>query len=211
MVRTVAILPVKTFPRAKQRLRDSISPDRRQALAEAMLCDVLDALARCSGLDELLVISPSRRVRELAELRGAQVLVDNEQGHNEAALLGIRAAVSERAARVLLVPGDCPAVDPAELDRLLARPTSHPSLIVVPDRHLTGTNALLIAPPDAVPPSFGPGSCARHQEDARRLGVHTEMVCVPSLALDVDTPEDLESLASVPERARRTLALLSRC
>jgi 2-phospho-L-lactate guanylyltransferase len=210
-MRTIAILPVKSFSHAKQRLRHEVSPALREALAEAMLCDVLAGLARCERLDGILVVSPSPRARELAESRGARTLADAEEGHNQAAKLGISAAAADGADRVLLVPGDCPAVDPAEIDDLLARRYPRPSVVIVPDRHGTGTNALLIAPPGSLPPSFGPGSCARHQADARRLDVLSELVEVPSLAIDVDTPEDLESLSSLTQLAPRTLELLSRC
>jgi 2-phospho-L-lactate guanylyltransferase len=68
--------------------------------------------------------------------------------------------------------------------------------VVVPDRHGEGTNALLLEPPDAIEPSFGPGSCARHVRAARAAGVAHAVVDVPTLALDVDTGDDLEALAA---------------
>ena len=68
-------------------------------------------------------------------------------------------------------------------------------MLVVPDRHGTGTNALVLDPPDAIEPSFGPDSCQRHQRLAGASGVHCEVVEVPSLALDVDTPDDLAAIA----------------
>jgi 2-phospho-L-lactate guanylyltransferase len=109
------------------------------------------------------------------------------------------------------VPGDCPALDPTEVDELLARPVTPPAALVVPDRHGTGTNALLISPPDALSPSFGPGSCQRHLQLARERRTNAEAVELPSLALDIDTPEDLDALASSPDRALRTRQLLARC
>jgi len=208
---TLAILPVKSFSHAKQRLRHEVPPQLRQALAEAMLLDVLGALARCRTLAGVLVISPSDHAREVAVGCGARALADTGEGHNAAALLGLCLATQEGMARALLVPGDCPALDPAEVDELVARPHPSQGVLIVPDRHGTGTNALLLTPPGALEPSFGPGSCARHQDHARRQGVDSEVVQVSSLALDVDTPEDLDSLAALAERAPRTFELLSRC
>ncbi len=92
------------------------------------------------------------------------------------------------------MPGDCPALSPGELDALIARPATGRSVMVVPDRHGTGTNALLITPPDALQPSFGPDSRKRHLEEAATAGLEAEIVEVASLAMDVDTPEDLELL-----------------
>jgi 2-phospho-L-lactate/phosphoenolpyruvate guanylyltransferase len=208
-MRTVAILPVKSFPAAKQRLRDGLDPERREALVRAMFTDVLDALGG-ADLDGIVVVTASLPARRIAIDRGAEVLTDHETGHNAAAALGIRAALERGAERTLLVPGDCPALDPQELNALLEHPVSAPSLIVVPDRHGTGTNALLITPPDALAPSFGPGSCQRHMSLARAAGIGAEVVRLPSLGLDIDTPEDVASLAELgPERASRTRLALS--
>jgi 2-phospho-L-lactate guanylyltransferase len=210
-MRTLAILPIKSFSRAKQRLRSGLAPDLREALAAAMLRDVLAALDASREIAGVVVVTDGEGPGRLARERGARVLEDRERGHNAAALLGVRAALQEGFARALLVPGDCPALDAAELDTLLARPAVTPSVLIVPDRHGTGTNALLLTPPGALEPSFGPGSCARHLELARAAGIHADVVKVPSLALDIDTPEDLAELAVSSERAPRTHELLSRC
>jgi 2-phospho-L-lactate guanylyltransferase len=210
-MRTLAILPVKSFSRAKQRLSASVDPLRRQRLVEAMLGDVLDAIMQANGIEQILVVTTGERARRIARARGARTLADREQGHNAAAELGIRAALAAGSERALLVPGDCPALDPGELDALLGRPAASSSVIVVPDRHGTGTNALLLTPPNALRPAFGPGSCGRHLTRARAAGIEAQVVEVPSLALDIDTPEDLEALAGLEPRAARTQQLLSRC
>jgi 2-phospho-L-lactate guanylyltransferase len=209
-MRTLAILPVKSFSEAKQRLRPGLDPGSRRELAEAMLTDVLEALG-ATAVDEIVVISAGARAREIAHDYGASAVEDREEGQNAAAALGVRAGRTLGAQRVLLVPGDCPALDPREVDELLERPAWAPSVLIVPDRHGTGTNALLLTPPDALSPSFGPGSCQRHLANAQAAGIHAEVVSVPSLALDIDTPDDLAVLAAGSDRALRTQALLSRC
>jgi 2-phospho-L-lactate guanylyltransferase len=84
----------------------------------------------------------------------------------------------------------------AEVDQLIERAADPPSLLIVPDRHGTGTNALLLTPPNAISPSFGPDSRARHEARALVAGLHYETVEVPSLGLDIDTPEDLAAVES---------------
>ena len=96
--------------------------------------------------------------------------------------------------RALLVPGDCPLLAPADLNALLNHPAAERSALIVPDRHGTGTNALLLTPPDVLAPSFGPDSRRRHLADASTSGVPAEVVELDSLALDIDTPDDLEAL-----------------
>ncbi len=198
---TTAILPVKGTANAKQRLGRGLAPEQRRALAQAMFRDVLDTLLRSTRIDQVLVVAAGPGAAEIAAVRGVPFVRDAERGHNAAAQLGIEAALHAGADRVLLVPGDCPALDPLELDALLARPAPPPSALIIPDRHGTGTNALLLAPPTALTPSFGPGSCQRHLAHARAAGVRGEVADVASLATDVDTPEDLEALEALLEPA----------
>jgi 2-phospho-L-lactate/phosphoenolpyruvate guanylyltransferase len=157
---------------------------------------VLVALRRASSIDRILVVTPDHGAQQIAGGYGASVLDDHQDGHNVAAASGIRTALESGASRALLVPGDCPVLDPAELDALIARPASARSALIVPDRHGTGTNALLLTPPDSLAPAFGPGSCQRHAANAQSEGTVREVVEVPSLALDVDTPDDLAMLAT---------------
>lgn len=195
-MRTFAVLPVKSFSDAKRRLRSELVPSARRSLAEAMFCDVLVALRRAQRVHHIIVVSADHSAQQIAAGYGTSVVADDEWGHNTAASLGVRTAVDAGAERALLVPGDCPALDAAELDALLDRETGSPSVLIVPDRHGTGTNALLLCPPKALAPSFGPDSCRRHLVQARDADTDAEVVEVPSLALDVDTADDLEALQS---------------
>src|SRR5947209_14659955 len=160
---TLAILPIKTLDNAKQRLRRELDPSPRRALVEAMFSDVLVALRRAKRVDQMLVVSRDHNAQRIAGGYGAMVADDEDTGHNDAAMRGIARAIDLGHERVLLVPGDTPLLDPLELDALIARPIEPPYVLIVPDRHGTGTNALLLQPPDAMKSSFGPGSHDRHQ------------------------------------------------
>jgi 2-phospho-L-lactate guanylyltransferase len=207
-MRTVAVLPVKRFARAKQRLRAAVDGIARERLASAMVADVLEVVTSLDELVRVVVVTAEPSVAELATEAGAHVVHDpDEAGQSAAAALGIVAAVRELdAQRVLLVPGDTPGVDAAELVGLLAH--SEP-VVVVPDRHGTGTNALLIAPPTAIAPAFGPGSRARHEAAAEAAGVAWAVADLPSLGHDVDTPEDLAALRARGHLGPRTAAALA--
>jgi 2-phospho-L-lactate guanylyltransferase len=195
-MRTLAILPIKSFKDAKRRLEPGLDAPLRRALAESMFSDVLVALRRARRVDAILAVTADRGAQRIAGAYGARLLDDDDRGHNYAAARGLRVAIDQRFERALLVPGDCPALDPVELDELLARSTQPPSALIVPDRHGTGTNALVFSPPDALEPSFGEGSCARHVSIALETGIEHEVVGVPTLGLDIDTPEDLDELRS---------------
>ena len=195
-MRTLAILPVKSFRAAKQRLAEALGAGSRVALAQAMFVDVLASARRVPGLHGIVVVTSDRVAESAAAGSRGGVLVlreEDQSGHSAAALLGIRRALADGYDRVLLIPGDTPLVQAAELSALLADARG---VVVVPDRHGTGTNALVLSPPDAIEPSFGPGSLERHVAAAEAAGVPCRVEEVPGLALDVDTPEDLAALSA---------------
>ena len=173
-----------------------------------MFSDVLVALRRARSVDPVLVVTADTARQQIAgrpRRGGARGRRRGSQSRRRGR--GARRAARAGAERALLVPGDCPLLDPAELDDLIAHPVDGRSALIVPDRHGTGTNALLLTPPDALAPAFGPGSRERHVANARRRGHDRRGLAVPSLALDVDTPEDLEALqATLAPSARRRRA-----
>jgi 2-phospho-L-lactate guanylyltransferase len=219
-LRATAIIPVKRFGPAKQRLLESLDRPQRADLVKAMLADVLTAVSAAASVERVIVVTGEARAERIA-LRHAQrtttpleVMRDpDDNGHSQAATLGIIRALALGAECSALLPGDCPLLDPAELDAALGR--MRPGRVaVIPDRHRTGTNGLLFSPADAIGPAFGEGSAARHRQRAERAGYESVTEALESLALDLDTPDDLATLstelAARPERAALTAAALDR-
>lgn len=212
-----AVITIKRFDAAKQRLAGAIDENLRRRLAESMFGDVLEAIGGARLIDGVVVVTGEGRAAEMARAAGAEVVTDPEDaGHSAAASMGIARAVELGADRVILLPGDCPLLDPLELDRLLTGMPS-PWVAVVPDRHGSGTNAIVIAPPLAIEPSFGEGSFERHMDLARSAGVPASREPLPTLGLDLDTPADIVALtrevesmraAGRPGRATRTAETL---
>jgi 2-phospho-L-lactate guanylyltransferase len=219
-VRATAIIPVKRFGAAKQRLLEELDRPQRAALVKAMLADVLVGASASKLVERVVMVTGEGRAERIALAHSRrtrtplEVLRDpTDRGHSEAAVLGIVRALAHRASCVALLPGDCPLLDPGELDGALERMRAA-RVAVVPDRHGTGTNALLLSPADAIGPGFGPGSMARHRDRAERAGHAVAIEELESLALDLDTPEDLAAIAAIlaerPERAPATAAELAR-
>jgi len=211
-MKAVAIITAKRFTSAKQRLAGSIDEELRLRLVEAMLGDVLQAVGEARTVSKILVVTGEGIAADLAVAAGAEVIHDPEDvSHSGAALMGIARAEELGADCVALLPGDCPLLDPKELDRLLTGlPT--PFVTVVPDRHGTGTNALALSPPGAIEPAFGEGSCDRHLALARSAEIPHTTEDLPTLALDLDTPADFVALTTrlemSPGRASRTAKVL---
>jgi len=193
-VKCVAVVTAKRFDRAKQRLTGSIAEELRLQLVEAMLADVLAAISGSRLVERTIVVTGEPAAAKLARAAGAEVVSDSgDEGHSEAAMLGVTRAAEHGAECVVLLPGDCPLLDPRELDHLLTG-LPDPYVAIVPDRHGTGTNSLVLVPPDVMRPAFGEGSCQRHQSIARDAGVPFTVEDLPTLALDLDTPADIVAL-----------------
>lgn len=219
-MRATAIIPVKRFGRAKQRLLERLDRPQRAGLVKAMLADVLASLSECAAVERMIVVTGEGRAERIAleqAKRSAtplEVLREpGERGHSQAATLGIIRALALGAECCALLPGDCPLLDAAELDGAIDRMTAG-RVAVIPDRHGTGTNGLLLAPADAIGPAFGEDSAARHRDRAERAGYEVAVEPLRSLALDLDTPADLaalaEALAAGPDRAPATAEVLAR-
>ncbi len=195
-MRTVAVLPIKTFRAAKQRLAADLGVPQPE-LAEEMAGGVLRALCAAEGIERVLVVTREVAAVALAQAAGAEPVDEPDlHGHSAAAALGIRRARELGAERVLLAAGDCPLLDAGAIDDLLARHDG-PGVVILADRHGTGTNGLLLTPPGAIPPAFGMGSRERHAELAHRAGVPWSVETVEAFAMDVDTADDLAAVRAL--------------
>jgi 2-phospho-L-lactate guanylyltransferase len=201
-LKATAIIPVKRYGAAKQRLGTGMDDERRRAVVAAMLDDVLEAAGSARMVERVIVVTGEPGAAEAAAAAGAEVVEDpDDAGHREAALLGVERALELGAGCVVMLPGDCPLLDPRELDQLLTGvPDNY--VAIVPDRHGTGTNALVLAPPGIIHPAFGEGSCARHVELAREQDIAYSVEELPSLGLDLDTPADIIALTRALEAGR---------
>jgi 2-phospho-L-lactate/phosphoenolpyruvate guanylyltransferase len=208
-----AILPVKRFDRAKRRLNDQLGMGFRAALASAMFSDVLAALEHSHELEAIMLVSGEPTLQELALGPRTMLIPDlTERGQSPAALAGLARAEEQGCGRAVLVPGDCPLADASEIDELVTELGADSDVVIVPDRHRSGTNALLLDLSLQFEPQFGPDSLARHVEQAVQRGLRYVVEPVSSLELDVDTPQDLADLITIldreSERAPHTQAVL---
>jgi 2-phospho-L-lactate guanylyltransferase len=205
-----AAVPVKTFTGAKQRTASILSAAQREILATTMLEDVLAALAGSGQLAGIIVNTVDPVAVDLARRYGARVVSEGAlDGHTGAVLGMARVLTAERKGGLLTVPGDIPRVTAAEIDAVVASCRAAPSFTIVPAHDELGSNAVLCAPPLAVPLRFGDDSYFPHLIAARRQGIEPVIVRMPGIGLDMDHPADLRAfLAARPRMPTRTLALL---
>jgi 2-phospho-L-lactate guanylyltransferase len=191
--RLIVAVPVKDLTHAKQRLASVLTPDERGELARAMLRDVLRALAG-AHVDCVWVVTRDAAAAAIARELGAEPVPEAENRGHTAAVALAQAEATRRGARgFLTVPGDVPCVTADELGQIIEG-VREGAPVFVPSRSGLGTNGVALAPPDAMPLTFGEPSFARHLAAAGQRGLAPRVLSLPGLGLDVDAPEDLTAL-----------------
>jgi 2-phospho-L-lactate guanylyltransferase len=188
-----AIVPVKPLRRGKSRLSGALSEDQREELNRVLLQRTLKTLLDLKEVEQVLVVSRDSAALALARDLGARTVQEDGAPALNTALKRATVVAQVYASRgVLVIPADLPLLTAADVLALLQRATEPPVVVIAPDRHQKGTNALLLSPANLIEYDFGGDSFPRHCDRARRAGARLEIVDLPSLGLDLDLPEDLE-------------------
>jgi 2-phospho-L-lactate guanylyltransferase len=192
-----AIVPVKPLRRGKSRLAHVLSQEERADLNRNLLVHTIDTLTAIPEIEQVLVVSRDQAALALAREHGARTVQENGAPQLNIALARATVVAKNYVARgVLIVPADLPLISPEDVRAMLERVQSPPVVVVAPDRHRQGTNALLVCPVGLIDYDFGPDSFQRHCDRAQQAGARLEICELPSLALDVDLPEDLDLVES---------------
>ena len=188
-----AIIPVKPLRRGKSRLSSVLSLEARTALNHYLLSNTLEILASVPEIEYSLVVSRDPQALTIAREYGARTV--QEQGSPQLNIALTRAtmvALSHSVQGVLIIPADLPLLTVEDIHEVVKRAVDPPVVVITPDRHHQGTNALLISPPGLIQYEYGPDSFQRHCFQAEKVGARLEICERGSVALDIDFPEDLE-------------------
>jgi len=188
-----AIIPVKPLRSGKSRLAGTLTADERAELNRALLQHTLKTLSDLKEVEHVLVVSRDPQALTLARMYGARTVREDGQPHLNTALQRATVVAQVYATRgVLVLPADLPLISPEDVHALIDHATDPPVVVIAPDRHEKGTNALLISPAGLIEYDFGENSFQRHCQRVKEAGARLEVVNLPSLGLDLDLPEDLE-------------------
>jgi len=188
-----AIVPVKPLRRGKSRLSGVLSLEARTALNHYLLSNTLETLATVPEIEHSLVVSRDPEALTIAREYGARTVQEQGSPHLNVALTrATMVAISHSVQGVLIVPADLPLLTADDIRTVASKGNDPPVVVITPDRHHKGTNALLISPPGLIRYEFGPGSFQLHCSQAEKAGARLEICERVSVALDIDLPEDLE-------------------
>ena len=195
-----ALIPVKGFSNAKQRLSPLLAAADRELFAEVMFRDVLKQVLKARGLVKTYVVTGDNKVAEIAASLGAQLIREKaEKGETDAVDFARGELKQLGREAVLIIPGDMPLVRSADIEEVLAQVperASFPFALLVPSHDRMGTNALLLAPPDIIKLRFGYDSFTYHMSQVSAQGLPLRFIENERLALDIDEPKDLERFLS---------------
>ena len=185
-----AIVPVKTFDRAKQRLANVLTEEERRSLMMAMARDVLTCLAQSQALSGILIVSRAAEADALAQAFATERFTESPESNLPESLeQATRHLVDNfNASGVIVVPADVPCIQPDELDEILS---GHEQVTILPDDENIGTNALILTPPLCMPYIFDGKSFKPHVDTAFEQGLTPRIVPGTGFSLDVDVPSDL--------------------
>jgi len=201
------LLPVKEFSSAKQRLAPALDGPARAGLARAMLKDVLSALRRARAPERIVVFTASDEAIEIAEPLGFEIVKERSIDGHSAAINHLIDEFSASSSQIFAIAGDLPKLLPAEVDFVL-NAASEP-VTLIPSRDWTGTNGVLFIPPARIAMEYGEGSFRRHLSKVSAAGLHSDVMDVPGLAFDIDTPEDLQTFMEDPRKDSETWQYLT--
>jgi 2-phospho-L-lactate guanylyltransferase len=205
------LLPIKELRQAKQRLASFLNPKERFELAQAMLADTIRAVRGVRSADKIFVVTSHIPAMQAAEANGWELLREQQQISESVSVDAASRLCAERGVTSLLrLPLDVPLVHASDIDELLEIDCTAPTLVIVPSRDGTGTNAILRTPPALFPSHFGAGSFAKHCGEAERAGAQIVVRRNERLEMDVDDEADLRALARRDLRGTETGAWLER-
>lgn len=188
-----AIVPVKPLRRGKSRLSEVLSTDERAELNQYLLENTIKTLTDIPEIEHVLVVSRDPSALSIARDIGARTVQENgSPGLNLALTRATQVAKTYEIRGVMVVPADLPKLTREDIHALLNHIDEPPVVVVAPDQEREGTNALVICPAGLIEYDFGPGSFEKHCRRAREQNIRLEICELPSLALDLDEPDDLE-------------------
>jgi 2-phospho-L-lactate guanylyltransferase len=202
-----AIVPIKTFERAKQRLANVLNEEERRSLMLAMARDVLTCLSKAKHLDGILIVSRTAEADVLASAFSTERFAESPDANLADALTQAADYLIEHfnARGIFIVPADVPGVTTEQVDALIQ---DNVSVTLLPDVEHVGTNGMICSPPNAIPFIFDGKSFKPHADAAFANHITPRIMPGSCFALDIDTPSDLQTLLAEQPRSQTAAYLM---
>jgi 2-phospho-L-lactate guanylyltransferase len=194
-MKTLAIIPVKPFREGKSRLSGVMTDTERYQLNVHSLRQTIHVIKNVEDIDGTIIISRDPEVLETARSLSLKTIMEIGQGLNRA-LYQVNNTLNKDCDRVMVIPTDLPLLSREDIQKVLDLGCEKPVVVIVPDRHHRGTNALLVNPVGCIRYRFGINSAKKHAFEAQKRDIPTIITDIPGISIDLDMEEDLELLKS---------------
>ena len=184
-----AIVPVKTFSKAKKRL--NLQQAVKEKICNLMLQEVLKTVSNCELINKIVLVSKDEAALKIGRQFGAVEIFDNESGVNDAVSLADQYLSDKEFDCSVIFPQDIPTMTSSDIDNLLNFVKSNRSVIIVPSRQFNGTNALVRCPADIMKTSYDMGSYTFQMDAARTKTENISIALIRRMMLDIDDEHDL--------------------
>jgi len=190
-LKTVAIIPVKSFSKAKTRL--TISSEKTVDICKLMLGEVLQTISTSKKIDNTIIVSHDQSAFDIGKKFNAiEVFDELESGVNNAITLADEYISDSEFGTSIILPQDIPFFNNSDLDNLFSFFQRKNSIIVVPSRQFNGTNSLIRNPSRVMTTRYDEGTYKSHLDEAKCNNVDFSLVLIRRLMLDIDSQDDIE-------------------
>jgi len=190
-LKTVAIIPVKSFSKAKTRL--TISPEKTADICKLMLDEVLQTISTTKKIDNTIIVSHDQSAFDIGKKFGViEVFDELESGVNNAITLADEYISDSEFDTSIILPQDIPFFNSSDLDNLFSFFHRENSVIIVPSRQFNGTNSLIRNPSRIMTTRYDEGTYKSHLDEAKCNNIDFSLVLIRRLMLDIDTKDDIE-------------------
>lgn len=192
--RTAAIVPVKTFSKAKKRL--NISPEKTEIICKLMLEEVLDTISKSNLMEKIALVTKDEDAFAIGKRFGCVEINDEKElGVNNAVALADKHFLNDGFDATIVFPQDIPLMQPDDIQTLINFKNSQRCALVVPSRKFDGTNALFRTPVNLMKTHYDEDSYKIHLSTAEQRSASSALVLISRIMLDVDEPSDLQFIS----------------
>ena len=197
-MKTLAIIPVKTFSQAKTRL--TLSKIQKELLCKIMLEEVLRTISKSKSIDNIAIVSKDEDAMKLGKQFGVLEIYDNDQGVNAAISLADKHLSDKGYDCSVIFPQDIPIMESSDIDNLLSFLKSSSSVIIVPSLQFNGTNALVRCPANIMETQYDRGSYSYQLKAAKTVTQNVSIAFIRRIMLDIDDDSDLQYMIKQNEK-----------
>jgi len=209
-LKIAAIVPVKTFSKAKTRLQLS-SPNKIE-LCKLMLEEVLRTISHTNLIDKIIVVTKDENVLNISKkFNATSILDETEMSVNNAVSLADDYLIKQGFDASVVFPQDIPFMISEDIENLLKFGISSKYVGVVPSRKFDGTNALVRIPVNLMETHYDEDSYKLHLKVGKSITTNSSLILLRRIMFDIDDQRDIGFMKFLHEKPQLCDEIVNLC